>query len=82
MAEKKTTTKKTVTKKASKQAKPKAVDMVSPVTTADETGLELTEQMKMQAVVDENVREIAVESDDLALNTPYFDLGPKGDEQY
>ena len=42
MAEKKTT-KKAAPKKASKQANPKAVDMVSPVTTADETGLELTE---------------------------------------
>ena len=82
MAEKKTTTKKTTTKKASKQAKPKAVDMVSPVTPADETGLELTEKMKMQAVADDNVQETVIESDDLALNNPSFDLGPKGDEEF
>ena len=59
MAEKKTTTKKTTApKKASKQAKPKAVDMVSPVTPADETGLELTEKMKMQEVVSDEVIEL------------------------
>ena len=46
MAEKKT-------KKASKQAKPKAVDMVSPTTPADETGLELTEERVLESVVDE-----------------------------
>ena len=47
MAEKKTA------KKASKQAKPKAVDMVTPVTTADETGLELTETMVQEPMVEE-----------------------------
>ena len=51
MAEKKTTTKKTTApKKASKQAKPKAVDMVTPVTPADETGLELTEKEEHREV--------------------------------
>ena len=48
MAEKKTT------KKASKQAKPKAVDMVSPVTPADETGLELTEERVMENIVSDD----------------------------
>lgn len=52
MAEKKTTTKKAATtKKASKQANPKAVDMVSPVATADETGLELTETRVNEAIM-------------------------------
>lgn len=50
MAEKKTTK-----KKATKQANPKAVDMVSPVTPADETGLELTETMVQELVVGDDV---------------------------
>ena len=53
MAKKETTRK----AKASKQAKPKAVDMVSPVTPADETGLELTEQRIEEATVTEEVPE-------------------------
>ena len=81
MAEKKTTTKKTTTKKASKQAKPKAVDMVSPVTPADETGLELTEKMRMQAVADDNFGVAEIETENLSLNNPSFDQGPKGDEE-
>jgi hypothetical protein len=81
MAEKKTTTKKTPTKKASKQAKPKAVDMVSPVTPADETGLELTEKMRMQAVADDNFGVAEIETENLSLNNPSFDQGPKGDEE-
>lgn len=51
MAEKKTT------KKASRQAKPKAVDMVTPVNPADETGLELTETMVQEPVVSEQAVE-------------------------
>ena len=51
MAEKKSKTKSDSTKKASKQAKPKAVDMVSPTTPADETGLELTEERVLEPVV-------------------------------
>lgn len=58
MAEKKTTSKKeTATKKASKQTKPKAVDMVSPVDTADEMGLELTEKMVMEPIVSDDANE-------------------------
>lgn len=53
MAKKETTRK----AKASKQAKPKAVDMVSPVTPADETGLELTEQRIEEATVTPEVPE-------------------------
>lgn len=71
MAEKKTTTKKTTApKKASKQAKPKAVDMVSPVTPADETGLELTEKMKMQEVVSDEVIELENPSTDAIKQAP------------
>lgn len=71
MAEKKTTTKKTTApKKASKQAKPKAVDMVSPVAPADETGLELTEKMKMQEVVSDEVIELENPSTDAIKQAP------------
>lgn len=57
MAEKKTTTKKSTSKKATKQANPKAVDMVSPVTPADETGLELTEKRVEEQIVSDDVVE-------------------------
>lgn len=49
--------KKTKTKKASKQANPKAVDMVSPTTPADETGLELTEERVLEPVVGNDAAE-------------------------
>lgn len=68
MAEKKTTTKKATTpKKASRQAKPKAVDMVTPVTPADETGLELTEEMVQEVIISDEA--VIVEA-------------PKGDEAF
>lgn len=67
MAEKKTTKKTTETKKASKQAKPKAVDMVSPVNTADETGLELTETMVMEELENPSTDEIKQAPDDAEL---------------
>lgn len=53
MAEKKTTKKVAAPKKATKQAKPKAVDMTTPTTPADETGLELTEGRGQEVVEDE-----------------------------
>lgn len=52
MAEKKT---KNAPKKATKQAKPKAVDMTTPTTPADETGLELTEK-KVNEVIEDEVK--------------------------
>ena len=52
MAEKKT---KSAPKKATKQAKPKAVDITTPTTPADETGLELTEK-KVNEVIEDEVK--------------------------
>ena len=57
MAEKKTEKKAASSKKATKQANPKAVDMVSPVTPADETGLELTEERVSEELVSNDVLE-------------------------
>lgn len=78
MAKKETTTKKaTAPKKASKQAKPKAVDMVTPVTPADETGLELTEEMVQEPVITEDVVEVVEPKGDEALvdpNEPMIDF--------
>jgi len=71
MAEKKTTTKKTASKKASKQANPNAVDMVTPVTPADETGLELTEQRVSEEIVgDDTVEELVNPSTDEITQLP------------
>ena len=70
MAEKKTTKKTTASKKAAKQSKPQAVDMVSPVTPADETGLELTEKMVMQEVVSDDVIELENPSTDAIKQAP------------
>ena len=78
MAMKETTTKKaTAPMKASKQAKPKAVDMVTPVTPADETGLELTEEMVQEPVITEDVVEVVEPKGDEALvdpNEPMIDF--------
>lgn len=71
MAEKKTTTKKTTGKKASKQANPNAVDMVTPVTPADETGLELTEErVQEQMVSDDVIEELENPSTDTIMQAP------------
>ena len=71
MAEKKTTTKKTTSRKASKQANPNAVDMVTPVTPADETGLELTEErVQEQMVSDDVIEELENPSTDTIKQVP------------